>query len=93
VALMALISISLLLLDLASNLAIVVLPVPGGPYKSKDGKDWSGRGLPVKAAIGPAGFNTSSCPRTSSNWVGRIRAASGKPTGKLKRSELFTVQG
>lgn len=72
---------------------MVVFPVPGGPYNSKEGKACCAFELSRKEAIGPAGFRTSSCPRTSEMWVGLILAARGSPTGKSKRSELFTVQG
>jgi hypothetical protein len=47
----------------------------------------------MNEAIGPEGFRTSDWPRTSVSEVGLIRAAKGSPTGKSKRSEVFTVQG
>ena len=62
------------LVEPAIALAILVFPVPGGPYKIIDDNNLA---LTIRRMIFP-GPTSSCCPTTSSRLRGRIRYAKGR---------------
>ena len=62
-------------LDAASSRASVVLPVPGGPQSTSEGREPDSS----SERSGAPGATRWRCPTTSSSVRGRIRSASGAP--------------
>ena len=73
----------------AISLAIVVLPVPGGPQRIAE----LNRSASISARRGRPGPSRRSWPTTSSRDCGRMRAASGPPSARRRSMAAWKRSG